>query len=177
MDNSNENKTSMAKYKWMIGLCVALVITLVIWLSCSGGFETGKTRAEVEEELMAECNADLADPNSSDFQAVKKLIEGLHATVTVTSLRCTACHVTLREGREKVHDIDSDVEKISLVVASTWDGWFDKGGTTTLQLDLNQITNEANMTVLHTTALVTLTTENIEAFMKGFVQGFMIMSM
>lgn len=178
MEDRDENKINKAMYMWIIGLCVALVITLVVWLSCSeGGLATGKTQAEVEEELMVECNTDLANPNSSDYQAVKKLIENLHVTVTVTSLRCTACRITLREGKEKVHDIGSDVERISLVVVSTWDGWVDKGGTTALQLDFNQITNEAKMSVLHTTALVTLTSENIEAFMKGFVQGFLIMSL
>lgn len=177
MENCDENKTNKTMYKWIIGLSVALIVALGIWLSCSGDIkEEGKSPAEVEEELMVECNANLADPNSSDFQAVKRLIENLHVTVTVTSLRCTACRITLREGREKVHDIDSDVGNISLVVVSTWDGWVDKGGTTTLQLDFNKITNEAKMSVLHTTALVTLTEENIEAFMKGFVQGYMIMS-
>lgn len=170
MYNIEENKSVGSTNKWMIVLLMALVFILVVWL-CGRSNLGGKTSAEVEAELMGRFNTELADPSSDEFLRWKSTVEKLHGTVTVSSLRCTACSIKLREDKEEVHDFCSDVESYSMTFVASWDGWVDKGGSTTIQYDHNLITNAQKCSVLNTTALITVTEEDIKNFMKCFIQG------
>lgn len=171
MKQNGTNTTDCSSKKWVVVLIVALAIVFGIWL-CRGSASGGMTPAEAEAELMAQCNTRLADDQSEEYLHWKSEVEKLHGTVTVTSLQCTACSIQLREGKEEVKDFNTDVESISMVFVATWDGWIDKGGTTTIQFEQNLITNVRHCSVLDSTALITVTEEDIKGFMKGVIQGF-----
>lgn len=171
MKQNDTNATGGSIKKWIVVLIIALVIAFVVAL-CRGNVSGGMPPAEVEAELMAECNAALADAQSEEFQHWKSEVEKLHGTVTVTSLQCTSCSIKLREGKEEVTDFNTDVESFSMIFVATWDEWIDKGGTTAIQYDQNLITNVQHCSVLDSTALITVTEESIKGFVKGFIQGF-----
>lgn len=126
--------------------------------------QVGRQPYDVEARMVAEMNSALSDVKSPSFAKYKTIIESLHKTVTVKSLRCKACSIKLRAGKHVILDDVKDVEFVSFVVEGTWDGWVEKGGTTTILLERNMVTGVEKWSLVNTTARVAVTPEKAEAY-------------
>lgn len=154
-------------------IIVGILIVLLFWFWSSwrdsdadSSGPVAMSVAECEEAQMADLNQALADPNSESYQAIAHCVEQLHQTVTVKSLKCTACRIVLRNGRSHVSDFEKDVAVMSFVVVASWDGYIHKDGSTAVQMDVNLITEGAGIQVLRSSALITVTEEDLKKMAK-----------
>lgn len=131
--------------------------------------QIGRQPYDVEARMVAEMNSTLSDVKSPQFAKYKTIIESLHKTVTVKSLRCKACSIKLRAGKHEILDDVKDVEFVSFVVEGTWDGWVEEGGTTTILLERNMVTGVETWSLVNTTARVAVTPKKAEAYKDAAV--------
>lgn len=150
-----------------------ILIVLLLWFwSSSGDSDAGSSGSvpmsveECEESNMAGLNQEFANPNSDFYQAMAQCVEKLHKTVEVTSLKCTDFRIALREGRSEVTDFDKDVAAASFVVVATWDGLIHKGGSTAILVNINMITAGMDVQVLRSSALITVTPDDLKKMGK-----------
>ena len=127
--------------------------------------------SDVEASFVLDMNIALSDSKSQQFIKYKNIIESLHKSVTVKSLRCRACSIKLRPGSTAVRDFSRDVESVSFVVEGSWDGWFEKGGTTTILWESNTATGIEKWSPVNTTAQVALTPEKTDEYKDACIKA------
>lgn len=151
-----------------------IVLLFWFWSLChdsdaGSGEPAAMSVEDCEDVQMAEMNQAFADPNSDFYQTIAQCVEQLHQTVTVKSLKCTEFRIVLRDGRSQVDDFERDVAAMSFVVVASWDGYIHKGGSTAVQIDMNMITEGADMKVLRSSALITVTEEDLKKMAKWLI--------
>lgn len=123
-----------AKAHWKVtsGTVVAVFVLL---LFCS--LNAGESVDAFQKRLVNALEVELASPS----HAIRKRVEAAHVTVTSTGARVTECHIKTLDGSNRAGKNGSNIREIDMIVTVYWDGVFQKGGYTQLQMILDAQSN------------------------------------
>jgi hypothetical protein len=159
-------KASPAETKWdweaTRGWLVLIVILCVVYWACCTGKRTSKitsktTVAEAEEIIKADTNEMLKDKNSDLSEGVREFVEKAHVTVEVKASYATDVIIETRDGGDYTvnRDGSSNIRRLSIIIASDWDGVVHKDGRTVFALETDG-QNVLNVRILQTDAAVNI---------------------
>ena len=158
----SDQETTPKRTGLFVGIGVAAVAVLCITVigamalvspdGKSSGVIWQKERkiSDCRDEAIQSVNRELSEPNSK----IKKWVENAHKTVTVTSTEIVRCDVKTFDGTENAGKDDSNIDTITMLIRFRWDGIFDKGGYTDLQLVCDVQNKRLESKMVYTTAAI-----------------------
>ena len=113
-------------------LLIPIAVLAGFWIYAAVG-NGGSTSTKIAGKHIRE---DIQKILSRDDNKVKSFVEDAHRTVTVRSLKVAKCEILTSDGSTELNEDLSNLNRVDITLLVKWDGWFHKGGETTVAYSL-----------------------------------------